>query len=210
MKKSCIALILLLFFVSFAFSAETEKTPIEGKLSESTMIRNGVAYMQIPYVIMDDIPIYNDLKILESTFPPIKKIEVFCNSIGGAAYVAFSIIDLFKRAQEKFDIEIYASGTVASAAVVIFCSFDKRYAGENTYFLVHEIRTETRQSSTMTASDIKRMDNLYDKLTDRYVSMLANISEGKVTKEEWLNKLKEDTWFSAQEAFDWGLVTEIK
>jgi ATP-dependent protease ClpP protease subunit len=209
MKKLCIVILLMVFFCSYSF-AEDKEFPIEGKLSESTMIRNGVAYMQIPYQIVDDVPIYNDLKIIESMYPPIKKIEVFCHSIGGQAYVAFSIIDLFKRAQEKFDIEIYASGTVASAAVVIFCSFEKRYAGKNTYFLVHEIRGSSESQRGLTATDIKRMDNLYDRLTDRYISMLAKLSEGKLTSDEWLEKMKNDTWFSADEAFEWGLVTEVK
>ena len=98
---------------------------------------------------------------------------------------------------------------VASAAVAIFCSFEKRYAGANTYFMVHEVRNTSR-GVDQSASDIKRLDKLYDRITERYAEILAGLSKDVVSIDEWKEKMECETWFTAEEALQWGLVTEIK
>ena len=213
--------VILILLFSFQVFAEPEcptetltktmiVTSMEGELSDLTFIRNNKAYIKLYVSISyeDEMKIWKDLIILDS-IPEVKSIEVYIDNYGGMAYSGFAIHDLFKRYQDRFDMEIKASGVVASAAVAVFLAFEKRYASENTFFMVHEIAFDPdRSQGRMTASDIKTQDQLFDKLEDKYLCILEANSD--VSREAWEYKMEETTWFSAKQAKEWGIVKEIK
>jgi len=60
----------------------------------------------------------------------------------------------------------------------------------------------------MDKSDVKIMDKLMDKLEERYLNIL--ITNSNLSKDAWQDKIERTTWFSAYEAKEWGLVTEVK
>jgi ATP-dependent protease ClpP protease subunit len=186
----------------------TMTVPFQEKcLSDLTYVIKDTAHMSIYSVLglVDEKKIYDDLQILEN-MPGIKKIKVFMNSPGGGAYAGFAIADQLKRAAERFDISIYASGVIASAAVMVFIAVEDRYVSEDTFFMVHEVAAEPNGS--MSASDVKKMNALFDMLTARYVKNL--VSHSNKTEDDWQEMMKSETWFSAQEALDWGLVKAVK
>lgn len=185
---------------------------IEGKLSSLTFVRGDTAYIKIYSTLtsLDDVSLQNDLWIME-TMPQIKNVKVFMNSPGGTAYTGFSLADLFIRAQKKYNVEVYASGMVASAAVVVFASIEKRYAGQSTSFLVHNLRfqPDAKEQYSLTPADIERMKLLFEQLTDTYIDILEKKGQG-LTRDEWSEMMKEETWFTAPEALEYGLVKEIR
>jgi ATP-dependent protease ClpP protease subunit len=191
--------------------AEEAKSP-EGELSNLTMIRGDTAYIKIYSTLtsVDDTSLQNDLWII-GTMPQVKNIMVYLNSSGGVAYTGFSLADLFVRAQKKYNVEVYASGVVASAAVVVFASIEKRYAGQSTSFLVHELRFQpsSTEKYSFTPSELERMDRLFAMLTDTYLDILMTEGSG-LPREEWAKMMKEETWFTASQAVEWGLVKEIR
>ena len=179
----------------------------EKQLSDLTYVINDTAHMAIysALSLVDEKKVYDDLQLLDN-MAAVKKLKVFMDSPGGGAYSGFAIADQLKRAVDRFEVSIYASGVIASAAVMVFIAIEDRYASEDTFFMVHEVAGEP--SGSMSASDVKRMNVLFDMLTARYVKNLVNHSNKP--EDEWQEMMKAETWFSAQEALDWGLVKAVK
>ena len=179
----------------------------EGKLSDITFIRGDTAFVMIYYSIsgIDSKKVWQDLQIIQK-ISKVKKIKVYLDCWGGDAYSGFAIADNFLRMKGKYEISVHASGVVASAAVIVFASFDNRYASPNCFFMVHEAAIPSAQG--MDKSDVKIMDKLMDKLEERYLNIL--ITNSNLSKDAWQDKIERTTWFSAYEAKEWGLVTEVK
>ena len=164
----------LLWLANCSNAYAEEIISIEGELSKITMVRGDTAYIKIYSTLtsLDDVSLQNDLWIIE-TMPQVKNIRVYLNSAGGIAYTGFSLADLFIRAQKKYNVEVYASGVVASAAVIVFASIEKRYAGQSTSFLVHELRFQpsSTEKYSFTPSELERFDRLFEMLTNTYLDI---------------------------------------
>ena len=176
-------------------------------LSDLTYIIGDTAHMRIysSLTLGDELKIYDDLQLLDP-MESVIKLKVFLNSFGGGAYAGFAIADQLKRVADRFEVSMYASGVVASAAVAVFIAVENRFASEDAFFMVHEIAVPS--TAGMSASDVKSMDKLFDKLTNRYIKNL--VRESNKTEDDWSEMMKAETWFSAQEALDWGLVKAVK
>jgi ATP-dependent protease ClpP protease subunit len=59
-----------------------------------------------------------------------------------------------------------------------------------------------------TASDIRAQQRLMDVLQIRYLTYLVDNSN--LTFDEWVEKEKATTWFTADQAMQWGIVDEIR
>ena len=179
----------------------------EKQLSDLTFVIKNTAHMRIysTLSLIDELKVYDDLQLLDN-MPEVKKLKVFMNSPGGGAYAGFAIADQLKRVADRFEVSLYASGVIASAAVMVFIAVEDRYASEDTFFMVHEVAAEP--SGSMSASDVKRMNILFDMLTDRSVNNLVDHSNKQ--EGEWQEMMKAETWFSAQDALDWGLAKAVK
>ena len=177
-------------------------------LSPLTKIIGDTAYIKVYSVLSqkDEVYIWDDLQIL-LTKPEVKKLKVYLHSPGGEAYAGFAIGDQFIRVKDRFEMSVWASGYVASAAVLVFAAFEDRFASPNTIFMVHEVAVPP-QTTGMDRTDVKNMEEMFGQLTDRYIDILVGITTK--SKEEWEQMLKDKTNFFAPEAKEWGLVTEVK
>jgi ATP-dependent protease ClpP protease subunit len=213
MKKIIVLLsILLILPASFCFSkSDIDKTMTvpfnEKQLSDLTYVIEDTAYVKIysALTLLDELKLYDDFQLLDN-MSAVKNVKVFLNSFGGGMYAGFAIADQLKRIANRFEVSIYASGVVASAAVMVFVAVENRYATEDTFFMVHEI--SIAPTAAMGSSDVKLMNSLMDMLTARYVKNL--VKHSNKTEEQWQKMLKNETWFSAQQALDWGLVKVVK
>ena len=212
MKRFIVLLSFLLILpAGLCFGESIDKTmsvPFnEKQLSDLTYVIKDTAHMRIysTLSLIDELKVYDDLQLLDN-MPEVKKLRIFMNSPGGGAYAGFAIADQLKRATDRFEVSVYASGVIASAAVMVFIAIEDRYASEDTFFMVHEVAAEP--SGSMSASDVKRMNILFDMLTARYVKNL--VSHSNKSEDEWQEMMKAETWFSAQDALDWGLAKAVK
>ena len=211
--KRFIVLLSFLFILpaGLCFGESIDKTmsvPFnEKQLSDLTYVIKDTAHMRIysTLSLIDELKVYDDLQLLDN-MPEVKKLRIFMNSPGGGAYAGFAIADQLKRATDRFEVSVYASGVIASAAVMVFIAIEDRYASEDTFFMVHEVAAEP--SGSMSASDVKRMNILFDMLTARYVKNL--VSHSNKSEDEWQEMMKAETWFSAQDALDLGLAKAVK
>ena len=213
MGKLLVALLCALFFVGGFGSGlaveEMLEIPYEkGELSGMSFVRDNRAYVKLFHglSISDVTNLWNDLIIFESM--EIKDIELYINSPGGDAFSGLALADHIMRAQKRgFNITAHASGIIASAAVPVLAVCGKRQATPGTIFMVHEASL-WKWPGRETASDIRAQNELMKLLKYRYIKMLTEHSD--VTSGEWELMERETTWFSAEQALEWGLLDKIE
>lgn len=181
----------------------------EGCLSELSFITKEKAFVKIfsELSVADVTRLWNDFVFLE-TNSSIRDINLFINSPGGDAFSGLALADQIERAQRNgFRVTAHASGIIASAAVPVLAVCDVRLAAPGTIFMVHE--TELwKWPGRETASDINSQNELMTLLRDRYIAKL--VSKTKLDKTNWEQLENKTTWFSADQAKEWGLVDRIE
>lgn len=178
-------------------------------LSNLTFIVKDVAISKIfsTITVSDVTRFWSDILVLKKS-TDIRKIHLLINSPGGDAYSGLALADQIEGAiKDSFQITCYASGLVASAAVPIFAACNKRIANPATLFMIHETSLY-KWPGRESASDIRSQGKLINLLRDQYIGKLAKNS--KLSKEQWGALENKTTWFSAEQAKEWGLVDKIE
>ncbi|KKM61621.1 hypothetical protein LCGC14_1529870 [marine sediment metagenome] len=182
-----------------------------GSLSRTTTLMGDEAVIKIysALTVSDVGNLHNDIKYLYK-MTNIRKITVFINSPGGDAFSGLALADQIERAKRLgFEVTMEASGIIASAAVPVFAvgTKGKRFAAPGTVFMVHEASI-WKWPGRETASDIRSQGKLMDIIRDRYIEKMS--ANTNLSKEEWELMEIKTTWFSAEEAKEWGLVDIIE
>lgn len=129
-------------------------------------------------------------------------INLFINSPGGYVVSAFSIIDTMNAIESK--VNTIVMGDAASAGSLISSFGDKRLISENSRIMIHEVSAGTFGKISTMKDDIKKIDEMNDKLA----GMLAR-NTGKTLDEIKTIFKKGDKWFSAKEAVNFGIADEV-
>ncbi len=182
-----------------------------GSLSRMTTLMGDEAFIKIysALTVSDVGNLANDVKYL-SKMTDIRKITVFINSPGGDAFSGLALADhILKAKRLGFEVTMEASGIIASAAVPVFAVGTKgrRFAAPGTIFMVHEASI-WKWPGRETASDIRSQGKLMDLIRDRYIEKMSENTN--LTTAEWEGLERSTTWFSAEEAKEWGLVDIIE
>lgn len=181
----------------------------EGKLSGISFISGDKAYTKVSsgLSVFDVTSLWNDFVYFENK-TSIREIDLFINSPGGDAFSGLALADEIERAKRKgFKITAHASGIIASAAVPVFAVCSVRMAAPGTIFMVHEAAL-WKWPGRETASDIRSQNDLMKLLQDRYIEKLSKNS--KLNNAKWQEFEKNTTWFSVEQAMEWGLVDLIE
>jgi ATP-dependent protease ClpP protease subunit len=154
----------------------------------------------------DTLALWKAIQIAK--YKKLSKLVIYINSGGGSAFDGLGVCDVILAAQKDgFYITTEANGLVASAAVPIFAVAQKRISSPGTIFMIHEaslfkfITDEKR-------SDLVAQTKMIDLLEGRYNQLIS--SRSKLSVDELKEKSRDITWFTAEQALEWGLVDEIK
>jgi ATP-dependent protease ClpP protease subunit len=154
----------------------------------------------------DAASLWNDFCVLEAR--GIKEVDLYVYSGGGSVFAGLALADEIERAQARgFKITAHARGIVASATVPIVAVCGRRIATQGTMFMVHEARI-FKFFDTETVKDLRSQQEMMQLTRQRYLETLARRS--KLTVAEWGAMEDRTTWFSAQQALEWGLVDELE
>ena len=188
-----------------------DKDEIKGWAPEMSMISyviDDTGYTKVfsGISVSDTTRIWNDLNIMRAE--GIMKVNMFLNSPGGSAFDGVAIARHIMRARELgMEIDIHASGIVASAAIPILSSGSRRFALDGTIFMVHEAAL-WKWPGRETASDIRSQNELMLLLRNSYLSIMA---ENTTTSYDKWGEMEGDTvWFDAEKAKDLGLIDKIE
>jgi len=178
------------------------------KYSNYVTLIDGVCYYDIwgNLSIFDSSCFVKDIILLNSR--GIKKMLIYLNSGGGSGFAGLDYADAINEAIDKygFDITIRASGIVASAAIPIFASANRRICTANTLFMIHKGKL-FKFIAEETAKDLAAQKKMMDLIEERYVKILKKATT--LTEKQIIDKTEFTTWFTAKEAKSWGLVDEI-
>ncbi|MEM2899576.1 MAG: ATP-dependent Clp protease proteolytic subunit [Thermoplasmata archaeon] len=210
MKRMVLA---LLFLLPIMAQADDIKKTMEIKnpnltLSSNTGILGSKAFIRITSGLetYDAASLWSDFCFLAEN--GIKDVELYIHSGGGSAFAGLALADEIERAQkEGFRITAHARGIVASAAVPIVAVCNRRLATKGTIFMVHETKL-FKYPGGETAKDLRSQQEMIEITRNRYIETLTRRS--KLSKDKWMIMEDRITWFSAEQALEWGLIDEIE
>jgi len=180
----------------------------EGQLSSMMFVSDDTAHFKLFSYIgsLDSTNLWQDIIILKSR--GINKLNVYINSGGGSAYDGLALADTLTFARKQgFIVTAHVVGVCASAAVPVFSAAEFRYATESAQFMVHPSKLGKYIAYEGT-DELKTQQIMLEQLRRKYIGLLVKGSN--LSYDEWEDKVKSTTYFSAAEAMEWNLVHEIR
>lgn len=142
--------------------------------------------------------IYNEIESwtaqeISAQINQIDEIEI--NSNGGDIFAALAIVGTLKQK----DVTIKVKGLCASAATLLLCASKKVIAAQNSLFMIHA--PQCMLSDKVNAAKLAEMQTTLEKVEGQ----LKEIFSARVKDVD----LSKETWLTAQEALEMGLIDEI-
>ena len=149
-------------------------------------------------VYADDNSVKEQLANMQSA----KEITVNINSVGGDVFTGISIYNMLKRHKAKIIVNV--DGLAASIASVIAMAGDVIRMPSNSMMMIHNAMTMVEGN----ANDLRSTADLLEKVTDTLMSAYLDRSD-KLERNELKALLDAETWLSAEEAKELGLIDEV-
>ena len=130
-----------------------------------------------------------------------KPINLRINSLGGDVFNGMAIYNVIKKRESK--TTVYIEGIAASIATIIALGADEVIMSENSLFMIHNAWGGTMGNSKDMRKSADTLDKISNELTEIYVKK-TGLAYNRVTE-----MMDEDTWLSAEEAYDLGFVDTI-
>ncbi len=131
-----------------------------------------------------------------------KNLVVNINSPGGDVFDGIAIFnDLFNF---PANVRVEITGLCASAATVIAMAGDEIVMAENASFMIHN----AWGFAIGNKNDMREIADLLEKIDESIAATYA--ARASVSKEEALKMMDDETWLTADEAYDHGFITEVR
>lgn len=131
-----------------------------------------------------------------------KEITIYINSPGGSVSDGLALVDVMGAL--RCPIKTVCMGTAASMAALIFACGNDRLITEHSRVMIHDPRMGSVGGDALhlyaTAKDLMQTREITARI-------LADCTGHTI--EEVYAKTEDDTYFTAQEALDWGLADKI-
>lgn len=129
----------------------------------------------------------------------LSEIEVRLNSPGGSAYDGIAIHNVLKEHPAK--VTVVVDGVAASAASVIAMAGDVIRIPKNGMLMIHEPATFAFGTKDDLLKSVAQLDSMLTASIETYAAKSGQAAE-KIA--QWM---KDETWFTGQEAVDAGFAT---
>lgn len=131
-----------------------------------------------------------------------KDITIRLNSPGGDAFEGIEIYNYLKNHPSNITVEITA--LAASAASIIAMAADETVMGKGASIMVHEASTIAIGNK----SEVKKTLNALETIDESIVDIYAE--KTNLSRDEIVNLMEEETWFTAQKAVEKGFANRTK
>lgn len=198
-----------------SLSLLAEYVPLSARLTNAAKMQTtaGKEWCRFENLGTDEasIFIYNDIGYFGTTADDFvqalngisaPKINVHINSQGGEVFDAIAIHTALRT--HAAHVTTHVDGVAASAASFIAMAGDTILMARNATMMVHDASTMMWGNE----ADMISCGKLLGKLSDNIADMYAEQSGGTV--EQWRATMREETWYTGQEALKAGLVDEIE
>jgi ATP-dependent protease ClpP protease subunit len=130
------------------------------------------------------------------------KIDLHLNSPGGDVFDGIAIYNALKDHDATVTTRIDA--LAASIASVIAMAGDSITIAKSATMMIHD----GHGLAIGNAADMREMADLLDRMSDTIAGIYADRAGGTV--EEWRDRMRAETWFSAAEAVEAGLANAVR
>jgi len=155
------------------------------------------------YDVVGDSWTGNDAATLVKAISGLKKkhLNTHINSPGGSVFDGVAIYNALKN--HEGGVTTHIDGLAASIASIIALAGDKIIMADNAMMMIHN-------PWTMAMGDADEMRKTAD-ILDQIKETLINTYSAKTGKDrkKVADDMENETWFTAQEAKEYGLITEI-
>ncbi|BAU27626.1 ATP-dependent Clp protease protease subunit [Aneurinibacillus soli] len=129
----------------------------------------------------------------------IKTLNVYVNSPGGDVFEGVAIYNMLKR--HKAHVNVHVDGLAASIASVIAMAGDTIYMPSNAMLMIHNAWMYTAGDSNALREAADMLDKVNTSLRQSYLDKAGDA----LSEEDLTTLMDNETWLTAQEAFDYGL-----
>ncbi|API89427.1 Clp protease ClpP [Marinilactibacillus sp. 15R] len=140
-----------------------------------------------------------DLKALGD----VDSINLHINSPGGSVFEGIAIGNMLKH--HKAHVTAYVDALAASIASVIVASCDEVIMPENSMLMIHNPMLGIFGN----ANELRKTADDLDKIAESSVITYLSKAGDQLTEEKIKQIMDEETWMSAQEAFEIGLCDSV-
>ena len=134
-----------------------------------------------------------------------EEITVYINSPGGVVQSGLGVYDYTRIMRAP--LRTVCIGTAASMGAIIFLAGDKRIMMPHSELMIHDPSYGNLNVDHMKPHEIQERVDSLKKTGDELIRIIAQRT-GR-SEEEIRNKTREDSFFAAQEAVEFGLATSI-
>lgn len=138
-----------------------------------------------------------DLSAIEAT-----DITVRLNSPGGDVFEGIAILNALRN--HKARITVYVDGIAASAASFIAMAGDEIVMCRNAEMMIHDAWGYCGGN----AAEVRKYADELDRVSDNIASIYADRTDA--TTEEWRDVMRDEVWYSADEAVAAGLADRVE
>ncbi len=135
----------------------------------------------------------------EITALDVDELRVFINSPGGAAWDGIAIMNALRR--HKARVVVTVDALAASAASAIAMAGDRIIMNRGAEIMVHDAWGVAMGDAAL----MLETAGILDKLSDSYADIYATRGG---TRDEWRERMRAESWFTAEEAVTVGLADE--
>lgn len=185
-----------LFFDMYKFKAEAAEMTINGEI---------------------DAFYGENLRYIDYDLQDAKDVKIFLNSGGGQVTEGFAIADRLRRHGQNNNVSVTVCGLCASIATMIHAagSTGSRKMTANSFYMIHNTAVFAEGGSKTLRSLADTLDSMSDRIAENYVDVIE--SNGKLingsreqTKAQVVQWMDKETWFTAQQAYEVGLIDGIE
>jgi ATP-dependent protease ClpP protease subunit len=206
-----IGIILLAPITSVALGEDIQKSMDIGnpalEFSLGTKIHNDGAYMAIIMIAFDySVPYHRDMQLIK--LMGIKKLDIYLNCPGGSLVAGFALFDdLMVLKQSGVHIKVHARGIVGSMAIPILLVGDERIGSKHTQFFLHPHSIFKQGLFAEEQRDLEIQSRRMEMYKQFYTDVLVETT--KLSKEKISEMMDKTTYFTVQQALEWGFIDKI-
>lgn len=132
----------------------------------------------------------------------VSQIDLHVNSPGGDVFDGIAILNALRSHPAR--VVATVDGVAASAASFITAGADEVVMARNSELMIHDAWGLAMGN----AADMRDLADRLDKVSDNIASIYAEKTGGTV--EQWRDHMRNEVWYSAQEAVDAGLADRVE
>ncbi|MFJ8102799.1 head maturation protease, ClpP-related [Lysinibacillus sp. NPDC096212] len=134
----------------------------------------------------------------------VSTINLYVNSSGGSVFEGIAIANMLKR--HKARVVGYVEALAASIASNIIASCDEVRMPSNAMLMIHNAMNSAFGNATDLRKVADDLDRINEVQIETYMAKIGN----KTSEEELRRMMNEETWISAQQAYEMGLCDVVE